>query len=106
MTDPRTPAASAMKGAEEWANIWQDGIAHGAYEQTTEDHAAFIRTIQADAAAAERGKVPPGYRLVPEEPTQGMLNACAGWATAKGAYKAMIAAAPPVETGWRDKEGE
>lgn len=66
------------------------------------DHGCDWETYVADAQAALTAITEAGYAIVPVEPTEAMLANEPCPAEAQGIYRAMIAAASPIDT----KEGE
>lgn len=69
------------------ASIWKD--ANGRHLDSIDELERFAALIQANT-------VPPGYKVVPIEPTVEMMNAVYMTDWARTAYKAMLNAAPTI----------
>lgn len=98
LTPPATPASAEdaavldeYDAARDWVNAGHDDS--GAFEAARKRFEAARTAVLARMA----GKVPPGYKLVPVEPTTGMICAAVGEITsaqARTVWPAMLAAAP------------
>lgn len=87
--------AESLRGLEQLARRVESLLTAWGEMEESEKRDAIAADIRSFAALAQAGEgVPPGWVLVPREPTEAMLNA--GWVE-RDCWVAMLAAAPAAQ---------